>query len=438
MSVVHKCERFRKERVEGPWFKSGALREREIQQASICIACGRQRPSKFRRIVSIEKEASSSAAIFDPELRLLARKIHNASPTRSDVGADRFIRKLNGVHTEIDIERLACAAPIRLIYRRSGGAIRLYTIRILDRAALAEIAQPGLANRRAALLAQARAGLEALTNPEALSIRDVLEADSAERLDERVVKALAALARLLERGDAIPAKAFAAEVLGSSKALPGIRSRLERIVGPLTRLGIRDWGGLVMLAGQGVLHLPNCDLRLNEVRCLGVSSDDMLELRGITLPVEGILVIENLTPFQACLEALHSSASVLLVWSGGFPNRGVKKLLEEASRQRRRLRVWCDVDLGGIRIARMIHEITSGIAEPILMDPEILDGSESRSSLTAENVARIRRDLEQRPAELLSDTLRAIVAKKAWVEQEALLATKLSTLKYLLAVGAHC
>ena len=66
-----------------------------------------------------------------------------------------------------------------------------------------------------------------------------------------------------------------------------------------------------------------------------------------------------------CLEHLKDNSSVLLVWSGGFPNRGVKRLLEQAAQQKVRIRVWCDLDLGGVRIARVIHQITSGMAEPV-------------------------------------------------------------------------
>jgi len=61
-------------------------------------------------------------------------------------------------------------------------------------------------------------------------------------LDERIVTALAGLAQLVESGDVIPLRAFSAKVLGSSKAFSPIRNHVERLVGPIEHLGIRDWG----------------------------------------------------------------------------------------------------------------------------------------------------------------------------------------------------
>jgi len=95
--------------------------------------------------------------------------------------------------------------------------------------------------------------------------------------------------------------------------------------------------------------------------------------------------------------------------------------LEQAANQKLPIHVWCDLDLAGIRIARLIHDITGGIATPILMDPEMLDEWATTCPLSPENMARIRRDLEHHPGTLLANSLRAILDKRAWQEQEALL-----------------
>jgi len=418
---MHNCTKFQKIRREGSWRQSGPLRERDIETVSICKECGRERSRKFRNVVAVEKEASTLTAVADPVLRRLARSLASALRNRTDIRAEGLIRRLGGIQTEVNIERLAAAAPLRLIYRHSSSGLRLHTIRVLERVALDEIARPGVQARRVAVLAEARSTVRDLVNPEAMSIREILGTQEAARLDERVIKALASLARLLESGDALPAKAFSAQVLGNSKALSPIRQRLERLVGPLQRLGVRDWGGMVIMGGAGLLRLGTCEIRLGTLRCIGISSDDILGLRELGVPPAGILVIENLTPFQACLEHFGGNSSVLFVWSGGFPNRGVKQLLEDAARQKAAIRVWCDLDLGGIRIARLIHEITGGTAEPVLMNAATLERSAIASPLSAENAARIQRDVEQHPNGFLSDTLRAILAKRVWVEQEALL-----------------
>lgn len=428
MNQAHTCTQFRTIQREGPWRQTEVLREREVESISICRDCGRERPARFRKIVAVEKEGiQSQADSITISLRRLARRIASLSRTRTEIRANGVIRRLGGIQAESEIEQLARAAPLRLTYRATGGSLQLHSIRVLDRSTLENIAAPGLLARRTAALVEARSTLQNLVNAEAVSIRELLEDSKAAELDERIVKALAALARLLERGDVVPAKAFSAQILGKSKALARIRRRLEKIVGPLERLGIRDWGGLVLMAGSGALRFQSAEICLDSLRCVGVSSEDMLALQTLELPTTGVLVIENLTPFQACLERSRKDNPPLLLWSGGFPNRGVQRLLDEAARQKARIRVWCDLDLGGIRIARLIHEITSGAAEPVLMDAATVEESKLSCSLSAEGIASLHRDLEQHPDAILADTLRAILSKRQWVEQETLL-DKLSSI----------
>jgi hypothetical protein len=422
MNQAHTCAKFRSIRREGPWRQTGLLREREVESVSICRDCGRERPGRFRKIVAVEREGTrSQGGGVTISLRRLARWIVSLSRTRTEIRASGLIRRLGGIQAESEIEQLAHVAPLRLTYRRAVGTLQLHSIRALDRSSLEDIARPGVLARRTAALVEARGTLHNLVNPEAVSIRELLANSKAADFDERIIKALAAVARLLETGDVVPAKAFSAQILGNSKALSTIRRRLEKIVGSLQRLGIRDWGGLVLMAGSGALYLQSAEIRLDSLRCVGVSSEDILALQALDLPRAGILVIENLTAFQACLEHVGKGTAPLLLWSGGFPNRGVQRLLGEAARQKARIRVWCDLDLGGIRIARLIHAITSGAAEPVLMDPAIVQESKLSCPLSAESMASLRRDLEQRPDAILANTLRAILYKSQWVEQETLL-----------------
>lgn len=422
MTEIHKCVTFQRLRREAPWRSMGSLRERDIEAISVCRDCGRERPGRFRKIIEVQRESSQpQIAIVDASLRLLARRIASRSRNHTELRADRLVRRLGGVQAESDIERLASAARLRLVYRSSAGTLQLHSIRVLDRSELEELARPGLLARRASVLEAARNAVQQLVNPEAVSIREILTAHEAMNFDDRVIKTLAALAGLVEAGEAVPAKAFSARVLGDSKSLARLRSRVERLVGPLERLGIRDWGGLVLLSGAGVLHLEKTEISLQSLRCIGISSDDVLTLSRIEPPEGGLVVIENLTPFQACLEQLNDNSSVLLVWSGGFPNRGVKRLLEQAAKQKVRIRVWCDLDLGGVRIARMIHQITSGVAEPVLMSPAVLHEARHSCPLTPFSAASIHRDLEQHPDAILADTLHALLSRNAWVEQETLL-----------------
>ncbi len=84
------------------------------------------------------------------------------------------------------------------------------------------------------------------------------------------------------------------------------------------------------------------------------------------------------------------------------------------------IRFWCDADLGGVRIARLVHAAAPGRVAPVLIDPATVRDAPVACPLTRDQRARIERDLAAQPDALLSDTLRAVLDRRAWVEQETL------------------
>ena len=113
--------------------------------------------------------------------------------------------------------------------------------------------------------------------------------------------------------------------------------------------------------------------------------------------------------------------SLLVVWSGGFPNRGVTQLIQAAASAKARIRVWCDLDLSGVRIARLVHKQTGGTAEPVLMQPDVVRTASRGCKLSEVQLRNIERDLESHPDDILSETLRALLERGEWFEQETLL-----------------
>jgi len=199
-----------------------------------------------------------------------------------------------------------------------------------------------------------------------------------------------------------------------------MRTKLERMVGPLERLGIRDAGQIVILGGIGRVWFPHGSLDLANFRHLGVSHKDAFEIERVEFPSGGLLVVENLTPFEACIDQIAASQQLMVLWSAGFPGRGVRLVIGKAAESNVRIRMWCDLDLGGIRIARTILR-TAPAAEPVLMDPAALKLTTNRRPLAPDQLAAIRRDLTIHPAEPLADTLKALAAANVWVEQETLI-----------------
>ena len=331
------------------------------------------------------------------------------------------MKRLGGVRIESVLEQLAAFGPIRLVSRRHNGSFRLHGVHVLDRAALSEVAHPGATTRRATTLASARQVVSRLTHPAAQSIRELIEEPASAMLDERIVTALAGLAQLVESGDVIPLRAFSAKVLGSSKAFSPIRNHVERLVGPIEHLGIRDWGGLVLMGGAGMLSCAKGDIGIDPFRYIGCSSEDILGMQHLQVPEHGVLLVENLTPFHSCIDQVSRDRSLLVVWSGGFPNRGVTQLIQAAASAKARIRVWCDLDLSGVRIARLVHKQTGGTAEPVLMQPDVVRTASRGCKLSEVQLRNIERDLESHPDDILSETLRALLERGEWFEQETLL-----------------
>jgi hypothetical protein len=423
----HRCVRFRREGREGSWRDAGLLREREVERVAVCAECGRGRPARYRRVVAVEREGRGFAAVQEAFLRELAGRLELLFRCRKRIRAGPLLRRLGGVPKESDLETLAASAPIRLVYRPKEGALLLEEIHVLDPEKLGEIARPGAAARRRAALEEARSATEGLTHPAARAIGEMVAGEGAAGQDERVLRTLAALARLIEAGETRSSRIFSTEVLGHSKALSSVRPRLERLVGPLERLGIRESGTHLLVGGRGRLRFPGGDLDVECFRFLGLAEEDVLKLERLCLPAGGLLVVENLTPFHACLGPERNDRDLLVIWSAGYPGRGVTRFVELAAAEGGRIQVWCDVDLGGVRIARLIHRASRRNAVPILMDGSVVRSATITCPLTPRQREEIVRDLALHPGALLAETLKAVLETGVWVEQESLI-DRLATL----------
>lgn len=419
---MHQCTKFRGQRKEGDWRNGELFREREVENTYACVDCGRERRRRFRKVIALERESKNAGhGIPTASLRFLARKVESACKNSEQIRAAPFMKRMGGVRIEAELEELARYAPIRLVYTRHNGGFRLHGVHVLDRAALSEVAHPGTAAKRVIALASARQSVAQFTHPAAQSIRQLLDENGSNSLDERVVTALAGLAQLVDSGETMPLRAFSAKVLRDSKAFSRIRGRVERITGPVERLGIRESGGLVLMGGAGILRCANGDIAVDSFRCVGCSSEDVLETKSLEIPTGGALLVENLTPFHACIEQLSTHKSLLVLWLGGFPNRGVSHLIRRVATYGVPVRVWCDIDLSGIRIARLVHKLTDGKAEPVLMQPCVVESATQGCKIPDAQLRNIEHDLKEHPDAILADTLRILLERGEWFEQEAFL-----------------
>lgn len=430
-STVHAC-RFRKGLVWSEWNTRGELREREARRVARCVNCGRVRPVRKQRPPELlEREAVAqspmavSGEIADLAGMLAASALRRAS--RADLPRFRMRTILERLGrrgwaasiVEPALERLVGAGFLRAGYRLRGSQRVLDYVVVPQPEKLYEAAHPGERAERQARLAEARAALETVTHPVAQDIRGILQAADAERLSSRAIRGLAAVARHVESGDVLSANVFSALYLGGAKELRRVRARLERTVGPLESLGIRDGGATLLVGGTGGVNVLGTALSLACLRpFVGLPRQRVMDAIW-DIPGAGVLVIENMAAFEAaCAGDVGGLGDWLFVWSGGYPARTVRCVVEAAARKDLPLRVWADLDLDGIRIARLVGSWAEGCWLPWRMSPSDVHAAAVRRPLTARAREAIQADLRASPVAPLADTLRALLEIDATIEQE--------------------
>ena len=166
--------------------------------------------------------------------------------------------------------------------------------------------------------------------------------------------------------DVLASRVFAARYLGDSKALGVLRPRLERLLGPLDGLGIRDGASATFVGGLGCMRAAVVRLDLASLRpFVGLAAESVAGDIEIEPPPGGVAVVENFAVFEACCRGEVSGLKdTLVVWAAGYPGRAVKAVIQAASRTRAAVRIWADLDLDGVRIVRLVAEWFSGGVQP--------------------------------------------------------------------------
>lgn len=143
----------------------------------------------------------------------------------------------------------------------------------------------------------------------------------------------------------------------------------------LASVGIADHPDYVMISGQ--VHVLLGDGQAVSLGVfhggVGLSRDTVRRLEITGLPVERIIMIENLTSWHRWV-AERKEAREVVIYTGGFPNRSVqrlfKKIADYLSQNNGKLPIyhWGDMDVGGIRIFEFIREHFFPELVPLWMD----------------------------------------------------------------------
>jgi hypothetical protein len=315
------------------------------------------------------------------------------------------------------------AGWVRLGFLLKGTGRVLDTVVPLAPDALEEFARPGVKRARTDALADARLSVAALQHPVAREIARILRDEASGTRSPALIRALCAVARHVDSGDTLAERVFSTRYLEDSKALGAVRNAIERLVGPLDALGIREGAALTLVGGNGSLVLEKATIDLPSVApFIGLSREALIGLIAVQTPPAGLLVVENLANFDACCRGeVDAATNCLILWSAGYPGRGVRQVIETAGRGNAAIRVWADLDFDGVQIARQVAESAGGRCTAWRMAPADLLGAAVQRPLDARARSAIRRDLDTRPDAMLSDTLSAMLSAGYWVEQEAFL-----------------
>ncbi len=431
---AHAC-RFRQRVVWSAWERTGSLRERTARRVPTCEACGREQPARSPRTSfarELEAAAPERLSMLDGVGRsvaggLLARcGAGDASiPARGLLGV-LAARAITGSVAEPWLERLMSAGLLRLGYA-GDGARALRAVTVLDVASLAELARPGEREARERALSSAHASLDGLDHPVVRDARRVL-ADEAQTIAPDLALALAAVARHAADGEVLAERVFSVRQLGESKALARLRGALEQRLGPLDVLGIREGAALTLVGGHGRIALPGgAGVELRDLPpFLGLSRETALALAAVAPPPKGLVAVENLTVFDACCRGEVAELSgAMVVWTAGYPGRGVRALVEAAVRADAPVTIWCDLDLDGVRIARLVSSWCPA-AHLFRMMPDDLAAAPRTLPLTARARRALERELATSPGDALTETLRALQNRGVWAEQEGFLGERVN------------
>lgn len=432
---AHAC-RFRQRVVWSAWEGTGPLRERTARRIPTCEGCGREQPARRPRASfgrELEAATPERLSMLDDVGRAVAGELlarcgadDAAVPARGLLGALEA-RAVTGSVAEPWLERLMASGFLRLGYAGDGARV-LRAVTVLDVAALAELARPGERAARERALSAARATLDGLDHPVACDARRVL-ADEATTIAPDLALALAAVARHAADGEVLAERVFSVRHLGGSKALARLRGALEQRLGPLDALGIREGAALTLVGGHGRIVLgggAGVDLR-DMPPFVGLSRETAVALSSVEPPVQGLVAVENLTVFDACCRGeVAELAGAMVVWTAGYPGRGVRAVVEAAVRADSPVNIWCDLDLDGVRIARLIASWWPA-TRFFRMTPDALADAPRTLPLTARARRAIQRELAASPEDDLTDTLRALQNGGVWAEQEGFLGLRPST-----------
>ncbi len=427
----HTC-RFRPRKKAGAWEAVGTVEQRGWRRVQVCGECGRERLVRLLRPPFLIEERAAfpvSEPLSTEKSRYLAARLLALSEgRRQDVvsarGLSGQVGKKGVTVTEMEgiLRGFLMAKYVELRWSLAGERKLLRSVVIVNHRALAEHSAPGQLQKAEDTLSAASTSLVSIGHPIAEQVRALLS-EKAIAKNPLLVTCLAAVAIHASTGDVLAERVFSARFLGDSKALSKVKTRVEDLLGPIETLGIREGAAVTLLGGTGAVATEHAKIDLSSWSpFIGLSREASDSLRQVRPPDAGMFVVENLAAFEACCRGeVPPAVGKMILWSAGYPGRAIKRIIELAGAFRHPVWVWCDIDVDGVRIARLLKEVAGGRAIAFAMSPAALRIDSNTRPMTGRAINACRKTLEADPGGFLSDTLGALLDARSWREQESLL-----------------
>ena len=357
--------------------------------------------------------------------RILARKWRPGSEWMPLRGARTEIQPLPAWRADALLEDLCRMGVVEL--KLSPNRVPTH-YRVAAQDHLTEIGKPGVASRLAKAKEDASKILGGAAGAEPDMVRRLLEGPEADSWPPSALLAAAAVARQAIERRIVPMRVASTRWLAgrvaevsASKGIEHHQHRLETFFGkPLLDLGLRPHEPLVTIGGRGVLlDSPVVDLA-QHFPFLAFPATRLSRLSGLLPPTEGIVFIENLNVFEAaCYGEIPEFRGALYVYTGGMVGEAEAWFARQAATAGARARCWFDLDGEGILAARLIREWTKQACEAYRMAPQEVQRATRVEPLEGPKLATVERLAGD--GGYLSDLAAALLSRRVWVEQEALL-----------------
>lgn len=238
---------------------------------------------------------------------------------------------------------------------------------------------------------------------------------------------LRALAAVLDVSRETYARDFSSRVLGDSKALEGIRRRLETILfnygdfaereGILEELNIIRNPGHVYFKGAGRITVAGQTIDLSGMDGdIALSSTLLPSVERVEVLGSSVLTIENLTTFNS-----FNRQGSFIIYLGGYHNAIRRTFIQKVHEQNPCVSFlhYGDIDAGGFYILLHLREKTGIPFRPFRMDVEALKKYADRTRALTANDRRRLQLLLDRQTGLFDEVICYMLEHDQKLEQEA-------------------